>query len=293
MVILVAFTLPLIVMMAAFALDVAWMQLVRSELRTATDASSRAGAKTLSLGQSVPLARAAAKDAASRNQVAGRGLQVRDNEIEFGRGTQSNDTARFTFLAGGDLLNAVRVTGNRTAASVDGPVNLFLGSVMGVSTFEPSMVATTTQLDRDICLVVDRSGSMMQEIIGTNVPGPICGPPHPTRSRWGALATAVAGFLNELERTAQREQCALVSYSSAGIECGNRFTTSDINADLSLSYDQIAAEMERLSSGPVKGFTSISAGIDDGIRVLSGPRVRPFAVKSIVLLTDGRHNRGR
>lgn len=293
MLVLIAFTLPLMVMMAAFALDVAWMQLVRSELRTATDAASRAGAKTLSLGQNVPRARAAAKDAANRNTVAGNGLTLDDSEIVFGRGQQANNNARFAFRPGGNLLNAVRVTGNRTAGSADGPVRLFLGNILGVNNFEPTMVATTNQLDRDICLVVDRSGSMMQEIVGRVVPGPRCGPPHPTRSRWGALATAVKGFINELQRTSQHEQCGLVSYSSAGSGCGGKFTTSDINAQLDRNYGQILSEMVRMSSGPVQGRTCISAGIDNGIQVLTSPLVRPFAIKSIVLLTDGRHNTGK
>jgi Ca-activated chloride channel family protein len=293
MLVLIAITLPLVVIMAAFALDVAWMQLVRTELRTATDAASRAGAKTLSLKQSVPEARRAAKEAALRNRVAGEPLNLRDSEIQFGIGKQATETSRFNFTAGGSLLNAVRVNGNRTAGSLDGPVDLFLGRVLGVNTFEPRQVATSTQLDRDICLVVDRSGSMMEKIKGNGLAGPTCGPPHPTNSRWGALHTAVDGFVDELDRTPQQEQCALVTYSSAGSECGITFTTSDINVPLSLTYGSIRSEMDRLSSRPVKGYTAISAGLDNGNRVLTGSKIRPFALKSIVLMTDGLHNTGR
>ena len=292
MLVLIAITLPLVVIMAAFALDVAWMQLVRTELRTATDAASRAGAKTLSLQQSVPIARAAAKEAARRNTVAGRPLRLRDSDIEFGIGRQSSSTSRFNFTPGGTLLNATRVTGQRTAGSLDGPVDLFLGRVMGVSTFEPTQSATSTQLDRDICLVVDRSGSMMEKAKGRGMAGPACGPPH-KNSRWAALHKAVDSFIDELERTVQEEQCALVTYSSAGSECGITFTTSDINVDLAMSYSPIRNEMNRLSSRPVKGMTSISAGLDNGVKVLTGSRTRPFALKSVVLMTDGLHNSGR
>ncbi len=293
MLVLIAITLPLIVMMAAFAVDVAWMQLVRTELRTATDAASRAGAKTLSLQQNVPDARNAAKEAARRNTVAGRPLSLRNNQVEFGIGRQSSETSRFNFTPGGTLLNAVRVNGNRTASSLDGPVDLFLGRVLGVSTFEPTQVATATQLDRDICLVVDRSGSMMEKITGNGLAGKTCDPPHPTKSRWGSLNIAVASFLLELEETPQEEQCALVSYSTAGRECNISFTTSDINADLALTYTKIRNEMAKLSSKPVKGATSISAGIDNGVRVLTGSRTRPYALKSMVVMTDGLHNSGR
>lgn len=293
MMVLVAVCMPLFVIMAAFAVDVAWMQLTRTELRTATDAASRAGAKTLSLVQNEAAARAAAKDAARRNSVANVGLLITDREIEVGVGTQSQSDARFVFRPGGTQLNAVRVTGKRTASSAAGPVALFLGRVLGVTQFEPQHVATSTQLDRDICLVVDRSGSMMESLNGGALPGGACNRPDPTRSRWGALNVAVAGFLAELDKTAQREQCGMASYSSAGSGCGITFTTSDINSELEFNYTTIRSEMARLSSQPVQGFTAISAGIDNGVRVLTSNRVRPFAIRTMVLMTDGRHNTGR
>src|SRR5689334_22603234 len=92
MMVLVAVCLPLCIIMAAFAINVAWMQLVRSELRTSTDAAARAGAKELSLAQNTPDARLAAKNAAKRNLVAGQPLLLADSEIEFGNSSQPSDT---------------------------------------------------------------------------------------------------------------------------------------------------------------------------------------------------------
>jgi len=293
MLVLIAVTLPLIVIMAAYAIDVAWMQLVRTELRTATDAASRAAAKTLSLRQNEAAARAAAKDAGSRNLVANLPLQITDPEIEIGLGRQTSRNSRFVFTPGDPRKNAVRVTGNRTTGSAGGPVSLFLGQVMGVNTFEPSQIATSTQLDRDICLVVDRSGSMMRDLVSQNIPGGgICNAPHPTLSRWGGLNIAVNGFLAELDNTLQLEQCGLASYSQQGSSCGITFTTSDINAQLDFNYQTIRNEMARLSSQAVRGRTNIAAGIDNGILILTDPRARPFAVKTMVLMTDGRKNEG-
>jgi Flp pilus assembly protein TadG len=292
MLILVAVCLPLFVIMAAFALDIAWMQLVRTELRTATDAASRAGSKILSLNQDEAAARAAAKDAAARNLVAGTPLVVSDAEIEIGSSTQANRNARFVFNPSGTLRNAMRVRGERTSASAGGPVALFLGHILGVPQFQPIHVATSTQLDRDICLVVDRSGSMMSGLTGGSVPTGLCDAPHPTLSRWGALNTAVAGFLDELDNTAQREQCGLVSYSFRNTSCGNDYTTSDINSRLDFDFSRVRSEMARISSQPVKGRTSISAGLNNGIVVLTDGRVRPFAFRTMVLMTDGLHNEG-
>lgn len=292
MLVLIAITLPLVIIMAAFAVDVAWMQLVRSELRTATDAASRAGAKALSLQQTEAAARDAAKLAASQNLVAGVPLVVRDSEIVVGEGTQATRDSRFQFSSGGARLNAVRVTGNRTSSSAGGSVSLFLGQVMGVTQFQPTQVATSTQLDRDICLVVDRSGSMMWGAVGRRPPGGRCRPPHPTLSRWGALNNAVAGFLDELDNTAQNEQCGIVSYANRGQQCGFRFTTSDINARLDFDFTPVRDAMADLSSRPVSGATNIGAGIRNGILVLTDGRVRPFALQTMVVMTDGRHNTG-
>jgi Ca-activated chloride channel homolog len=295
MLVLIAVCLPLLIIMAAFAVDIAYMQLVRTELRTSTDAAARAGAKELSLSQSVTAARARAKATAKRNLVAGEPLQLADSDIVFGNGVQANETSRFKFTPGGKKPNAVQVNGKRTKGSATGPVDLLFANVLGVKQFQPDETATSTQLDRDICLVVDRSGSMMWTLTGAQLPpgAPDCGPPDPTRSRWGALNTAVNGFLTELDKTAQDEHVALCSYSSNTNECGYKYNQSDINSDLVSDYSVIRSEMADLSSKPVKGSTCISGGIDEGIKVLAGKKIRPFAVKTMIVMTDGIHNLGK
>jgi Mg-chelatase subunit ChlD len=292
MLVLIAVCLPLCVIMAAFAIDVAWMQLVRTELRTATDAAARAGAKELSMSQDVDAARDRAKQAARRNRVAGEPLRLANRDIQIGASTQPNTTARFDFNSGGPRPNAVRVTGRRTRGSAAGPVDLLFAGVLGVREFEPQHVATSTQLDRDICLVVDRSGSMMWSLFGDDTPGGTCNPPHPTESRWGNLNSAVAAFLVELEQTRQNELCGLVSYSSNASACGRTYQISTIDSDLTGNYQAIRSEMKRMSDAPVEGRTAISAGIDDGIKVLTGAKTRPFALRTMVLMTDGIHNTG-
>jgi Flp pilus assembly protein TadG len=294
MLVLIAVCLPLLIIMAAFAVDVAWMQLVRTELRTSTDAAARAAAKELSLSQSTTTARTRAKNTAKRNLVAGEPLQLADSDIVFGNGVQSSEASRFKFTPGGKKPNAVQVTGRRTNGSLTGPVNLLFAGVLGVKQFQPVETATSTQLDRDICLVVDRSGSMMWTLTSSSLPkgAPDCGPPDPTRSRWGALNIALEAFLQELDKTNQDEHVGLASYSSNTTECGNKYKISEINSDLVSDYSKIRSQMAALSSKPVKGRTAISAGLDEGIKVLSGKKVRPFAVKTMILMTDGIHNEG-
>ncbi|QDU88163.1 von Willebrand factor type A domain protein [Pirellulimonas nuda] len=257
--VLVALLLPAFAMMAAFAIDVAWMQLVRTELRTATDAASRAGAKTLSLQQNEALARTAAIDAASRNAVAGSPMQLAPADVQFGSSVQSG-SGKFVFSAGGRPLNAVHVDGRRTAGSPGGPVDLFFGSLIGQRTFEPAHAATSTTLDRDICLVLDRSGSMSGQKIRD-------------------LKTAVAAFLAELNLTFPREQVALVSYS----------TTSRIDQQLTFDYAAIRSDVNAFNAS---GFTAIGLALQDGLRAIEGPSRRPFALPTVVLMTDGNHNTG-
>jgi len=292
MLVLIAVCLPLCVIMAAFAVDVAWMQLVRTELRTATDAAARAGAKELSLSQTTAAAVNRAKQVALRNRVAGDPMLLANADIEIGKGQQATATSRFKFTPGGTRPNAVRITGQRTQGSAAGPVNLLFAGVLGIRQFEPSETATSTQLDRDICLVVDRSGSMMERLSGGGLPSGTCDPPHPTQSRWGALNIAVSAFLDELQNTVQSEHVALASYSSDTKECGNTYKISTIDSNLVKGYAAIRNEMARMSSKPVKGRTAISAGLDEGLKVLTGKKTRPFAVKTMILMTDGIHNLG-
>jgi Mg-chelatase subunit ChlD len=102
----------------------------------------------------------------------------------------------------------------------------------------------------------------------------------------------VEGFIQELEKTAQDERLALVSYSSDTRECNINYRISTINQNLTSNYALIRSAMKSLSSKPVKGSTCISAGIDSGITVLTGTKVRPFAVKTMIVMTDGIHNLG-
>ena len=255
MLVLIAVCLPLCIIMAAFALNVAWMQLVRTELRTSTDAAARAGAKELGLAQTTTAALAAAKDAAKRNLVAGAPLLLADGDIEFGSSTQPTATSRFVFAPGGKTPNAVRVNGSRTKSSLSGPVDMMLAKVFTVRQFEPQDTATSTLLDRDICLIVDRSGSMMWTLdAGPTLPpgAPDCGPPDP-RSRWGALNVALEAFLQELDKTSQDERVGMASYSSDTKECGFTYKISQIDSDLVGNYDNIRNVMKDLSSRPVKG----------------------------------------
>ncbi len=298
--ILLCFLMPVLAMMAAFAIDVAWMQLVRTELRTATDAASRAGAKQLSLAQSIDQARAAAIDAASRNAVAGPGLRLASRDVVFGSSRQATTDGRFQFSPNGTPINAVHVDGLRTAGSLSGPVSLFFGGVMGVRQFEPRQNATSTMLDRDICLVIDRSGSMGLDLatLGDRN-GQNCGP-LAANTRFAALVQAVADFGAELQRTIPVERVALCSFSSrTQIDCNPRqpgfeidFQEADVRQPLTSDFSRINAAMNNFMQRGIGGSTAIGSGLAKGLETIRGAGARPFAIRNIVLMTDGLQNTG-
>ena len=156
---LIAITLPVMLILLGFSVDLAYMQNTRMELRAATDAAARAGATRLSQTDDIMQARDFAKLVARSNFVAGQALELSDSDIAVGR-SSPNSNGRWIFTEGGTPPNSVRIVGNRSASSVNGAVSLFFGSLVGQTSFEPQQSATASFLNVDICLVLDRSSSM-------------------------------------------------------------------------------------------------------------------------------------
>lgn len=246
---------------AAFAIDVARIHVTRSELRTATDAAAKAGIEAFGREQSVAAGVDAALAVAQENIVAGKGMLLDPDQIVFGTSGQSADGS-FFFNEGGSPLNSVRVVGEKTAGSPAGSASLFFAPIFGVNDFEPIQVATATRIERDIALVLDVSGSMS------------------SNGRFEALSNALDVFLNELEGTPQRENISLTVYSSSERKI------QELTTDLNAIRDAFANE------GP-GGFTAIGQGLETGLdSILNDPNARPFALKSIIVMTDGNQNRG-
>ncbi len=101
---------------AAFTVDYAYMQLVRTELRSATDAAAKAGAEALSRTQDTNAARFEAIRYAAANSVGGRPFRLNNNDITIGR-VSSNANGKWNFQAGGSPPNAVRVNSRTVTAT--------------------------------------------------------------------------------------------------------------------------------------------------------------------------------
>jgi Flp pilus assembly protein TadG len=261
MVVLVAVAIVIFLVCVVFSIDIAFMHLTRTELRTAVDAAARAAAESLSTSQNTATATRAAQDTARQNLVAGRPFNLPGADVEFGRvdvalaGASAFDPSR-------SPPNAVRVISGRTSGRPDGVVPLFVGRLLGRDHFEPMSSAVAAQLDRDIALVMDVSGSMAED------------------NKFRGLQDAMTVFMAEINRTPQLEHVSLVTYS----------TTSTKDQALTPDMTLIASAFARKSP---RGFTAIGLGLQDGLRSLaSDPLRRPFAEPIVVLMTDGIHNTG-
>ena len=145
---LAAVLLVLVVAMLAFSIDVGFMAMTRGELQNAADAGALAGAAAL------PQGRAGAKRegvaVARGNAVRGRAPEVRWRNVTPGYW----DLEARTFAPDATVPNAVRVVTRRRDEG------LLFGPALGVDTFSQTAEAVAAVNPRDICFVVDLSGSM-------------------------------------------------------------------------------------------------------------------------------------
>jgi hypothetical protein len=272
------------------------MELTRTELRIASDAAARAGGFTLMTTGDQSAARAAAREGASRNRVAGRPTRLADSDVVFGVSRRSTVTQRYAFTPGGARPNAVSVNARRDAGSLSGAVSLVMPSFGAARQFGPAQLAVSTQVEVDIALVLDRSGSMVygdaeasEAMAGAGQPPASAPPgwkfcdPAPSGSRWRNLTTAMQGFLDTLQTSPQDEFVSLVTYSDAALR----------ERELGNHYAALPPALDAYSQRFCMGFTNIQAGISEGVNSLTDPQYsRPWAVKLLIVMTDGRRTAG-
>jgi hypothetical protein len=293
---LVALLLPVLLILGSFAVNLAYMELTRTELRIASDAATRAGGYALMTTGDQAAARAAARDGAARNRVARQPTQLADADIVFGVSRRSAMSQRYAFTPGERPANAVSVNARRNAGSLTGAVSLIMPTFGATRQFGPAQIAVSTQVEVDIALVLDRSGSMAysdleaSETMAAAGQAPASAPPGwrfcdsaPPDSRWRDLVAAVQGFADALNDSPQQEFLSLVTYSDAARR----------ERPLSGDYSGIQPALDAYTQQLCAGYTNIHAGISEGINSLFDPTSsRPWAVKVVIVMTDGRRTLG-
>ena len=259
MLVLIVVMLVGFMMAVSFSVDVAQMHLSRTELRSATDAASKAAALELSQSFDEGLAIQRGQQIALRNTINGEPFILEGGDFQFGNSSEDR-SGRFQFAAGNTPKNSVKVNGRRTAGSASGAVPLFFGNLTGFKFFEPTADSTATYVERDVVLVVDRSGSMAGQKIAD-------------------LRAAIDIFVATLSSTPVDEQVGLASY--------NDRATQDVQLTPTLPLVSSA-----MASMRVGGFTSISRGMNAGHAIMNNSRSAQFVERTMIVMTDGRHNRG-
>lgn len=148
----------------AFALDLGYVLLVRTQLQAAADSSALAAAASANLTRGEM--EGVAKQYAGYHQAAGRAVQLNSPDIEYGNW----DTATRVFTPSTTVGNAVRVT-TRTDQSTGGATPFFFARVLGQNSVDLSASAVATVNPRDIAFVIDLSGSMNNDTDPDNTDG--------------------------------------------------------------------------------------------------------------------------
>lgn len=289
--VLVVILLPALFALAAFAINVAHMESLNTELQIAADAAVRAAGRAYAETGDKTIALAAAQTAASKNKIGNYVLPITAADLDFGESlrTSANTPYQFNHTGSG---NSVRLI-TRTLASGSGealtPVFPFFGSGFEI---RPEKTAISTQGVIDIGLVIDRSGSMAYSSaeVAMYPPAPAAAPPGwdfgdpvPPNARWLDLIAGVHTFSNELTSSAQEEFVSLTLY--------NHNATTVLN--LSNDYAPILTELVALSHHFDSGGTNIGSGMIKGMEAATDPTyARDYASKVVVLMTDGVHNYG-
>ncbi len=135
-----AFMIIFLLGMAALAVDLGYLFLVRTQLQVAADSGAMAGAARLAESKAEVVGTAQAF--ADRHVAGGRNVQLQPGDVEFGRW----DFRTRTFDPAAGRANAIRVTTRRDATS-GGEARLFFARVFGFDRHAVSAFAVAACVD--------------------------------------------------------------------------------------------------------------------------------------------------
>ena len=326
--ILVILLFGVLMVICAFVLNVSLIQRHHASAQIASDLASRYGVDELSrldqadeedLNDIREKVMTQAKDnwQLSSSKSSQDDLENMEVEVEFGKSMVDQGVP--VFYANETPVNSVRVR-------VKKEIDLWTLNDEQKLTTSVYRDATAAALERDLCLVIDRSGSMNFDLdtgnwmydYGQHPYNALSNSsqykrisyawwwywPHPTKSRWSTMVPALYGLIEELEKTNQKELFSIVSYSNAATinfydhqPQSKTYTvnSSDVEANPTFDYLEAVEEFDYKYryTQPVAGGTNISSGIDMARTVLTGGSSRPFAFKTMIVMTDGQNNAGR
>jgi len=294
--VLVLTTVMMMVMFGilAFAVDLGYIHVVRSEMQTTADATALAAAWELIdedclTGQVYPpytiaYCREVADQFASLNPVAGAPPQLAEDDVRIGYLSEPNTQMCFDDPS---RFNAVQVSIRRDG-SQNGPVSLFFARVLGINTFTGQAQATAMFLNNFGGFTMPSDGENLQLL-----------PFALDQDTWNDL---LAG--NAPDDWTWNGESGLISSGSDGVlevnlfpqgtgSPGNRGTvdigsnnnsTNDIARQIlhgiseeDLSYHGGSLQFDENGELLLNGDTGISAGVKDELASIKGePRIIPI-----------------
>ncbi len=324
---LFALILPVLFILSGFAINLAYMQLVSTELKIATDAAAHAGGRAMSIHQTTQDAVEHAQSTALLNNVGGKPLALSTNSSVMKFGLSTRDEGGYGQYQFNEVPRSQVDNGTQRATSLavisDVQIPMVFGAMPGVSQIAASRRSIATQVDRDIALVLDKSGSMQEykdydykkdTLRSLYYAGDIDYYEYRNGYRYNSFSyntlTHLNGDLYEFayDRRYHSGRAARHSrwfYLDLAVEAFlDVLDVTDQEEQVSLvtfsSYAYLNEELlkdytpirNRVNNINPSGATAIGKGLQTGLPpIINGPNARTFAAKTIVVLTDGINNR--
>ncbi len=287
---LMAFVIPVLIGMVAFAIEIGRIYLVRAQLQTAVDAGAlAAGLQLRDDPNDVDAALAVGLDYVQRNR-AGAFATVPADAIQVDSGKWNSDSRSFS--ATSSSPDAIQVSGTLDKEP------MFFGRIFGWDTFATprSAIAIGGGGPVDVMLALDLSGSMGSQ------------------GRIGALRDAAPVFLNVLQSAGDGYRVGVMGYGalisrydpvSSG-HSGTSYTNAPsslyphsddwcavLEAPLTFDLDYLRTNVldhSTLVANKYNGWTPIGAALRDSSHYLH-LNARSGVEKVVVLMSDGRANK--
>ena len=301
--VLSAVVLVALLSVCGLCINLTQLATAKTEIRLASDAAAKAGAVVLGQTQDTDQARAVARDIAARHVVSGENMRIRDIDVVFGNSQDGEEG--HSFQPHEEPLNSVRVNTRMDDDALTKSGSFYITGFLNPDTFSLDYTAVATRVDHDVCLVVDRSGSMAWDLSNEawSFPDRETGersiiqnyflPPHPELSRWAALRRSTEVFFEHLESLPVDVRAGLVSYSSNFVFGLYESEASTIENYLTTNYEALNHSMLELGNTELIGNTNIASGMQSAVDVLTGDDARITAKGTMVVLTDGIWNQGK
>ncbi|MEM7477198.1 MAG: VWA domain-containing protein [Planctomycetota bacterium] len=333
---LMCFLLPALFAVAAFTINLAYLQLSRTELMVATDAAARAGGRALSELQDVDDALEVARITAAMNTVSGESLIIDTDDnagyVHFGLAQAADTSSRYSFTeydidevrSGNIVANSLRITGNRVSGA-GGAIQMPFPSFGLAEEVDVLSQSVAMQVDRDIALVLDRSGSMSW--VDINWPSGYSpwnydiyyeaylagvldydyywgyyyasGYDSDSYQQWVWTEYYGEDELGPAPTTPWEDLVEAVgvfldvledTIQTEQVSLSSYASTASTDLPLQTDYQNIIDELDTLSAS---GATAIGYGIQAGVPTLyDATYARPLAAKTVIVMTDGIHNTG-